>query len=251
MKASGNLFEISSAIQGEGLLVGERQIFVRFLGCNLSCRFCDTPASKGKDRYCRIERRPGFRDFLRAKNPVGVDKVIEAMDFLKGWGDLHHSVSLTGGEPLLQPDFLGSLARELHRMGWKIYLETNGTLPTHLEGCIDLIDIISMDWKLPSSTGQRDYSREHLGFLRVAKDKGVFVKAVITSETKPIEVERALWMIERTDADIPLVLQPVTPHGSVRKRPSPAFLLQLQSIAKSRLRNVRVIPQTHKLMGQK
>lgn len=231
--------------------MGERQIFVRFLGCNLSCRFCDTPASKGKEPYCYMERRPGFRDFFRVRNPVGIDRVLEVVGSLKGRSGLHHSVSLTGGEPLLQVDFLMGLARELRHLGWEIYLETNGTLPRNLEDCIHLTDIISMDWKLPSSTGQRDYSREHLEFLRLAWEKVVFVKAVITSDTKPLELEKMVEMIEGVDADIPLVLQPVTPHGSVRRQPSATFLLQLQSIAKSRLKTVRIIPQIHKLIGEK
>ena len=40
------IVEIFSSIQGEGLLVGRRQIFVRFAGCNLDCNYCDTEDSK-------------------------------------------------------------------------------------------------------------------------------------------------------------------------------------------------------------
>ena len=39
------LVEIFSAIQGSGVLVGQRHIFIRFLGCHIKCAFCDTPAT--------------------------------------------------------------------------------------------------------------------------------------------------------------------------------------------------------------
>lgn len=40
------IFEVFSSIQGEGKLIGRRQIFIRFAGCNLDCVYCDTPESK-------------------------------------------------------------------------------------------------------------------------------------------------------------------------------------------------------------
>ena len=39
------LLEVFSSLQGEGTHLGERQIFVRFGGCNLCCDYCDEPGS--------------------------------------------------------------------------------------------------------------------------------------------------------------------------------------------------------------
>ena len=41
-----HLVEVFSSFQGEGLYVGQRQLFIRFAGCNLRCRFCDTEAAQ-------------------------------------------------------------------------------------------------------------------------------------------------------------------------------------------------------------
>ena len=45
-KNQSYLSEVFSSIQGEGLYVGDRHLFVRFAGCNLNCQYCDTPDSR-------------------------------------------------------------------------------------------------------------------------------------------------------------------------------------------------------------
>ncbi|HRM60154.1 MAG TPA: 4Fe-4S cluster-binding domain-containing protein, partial [Megamonas funiformis] len=57
---------------------------------------------------------------------------------------LHHSISITGGEPLLFTDFIRALAQKVKQFNVPLFLETNGTLPQQLEKVIDIIDIISM-----------------------------------------------------------------------------------------------------------
>ena len=57
------IIEVFSSIQGEGLLIGRRQIFVRFAGCNLNCNYCDTPESRkstaGTEYNCgRTSQKP-------------------------------------------------------------------------------------------------------------------------------------------------------------------------------------------------
>ena len=57
------IVELFSSLQGEGLLVGERQVFVRFAGCNLECAYCDTPAARSAPPTCRVEATPGAQDW--------------------------------------------------------------------------------------------------------------------------------------------------------------------------------------------
>ena len=243
-----SLVEIFSAIQGEGLWVGYRQIFVRFLGCDLHCDWCDTPATHTKVRDCRVEVTPGRRDFKTVPNPQTVNQLLDLILPLNRFK--HHSVSLTGGEPLLYAPFLREFLPKLRETGLKIYLETHGGLPQKLAAVIDLIDIVSMDIKLPSSYGGEDLLDVHRQFLEISSQKELYVKIVLTGNTKTEELADAARMMAATNADAPLVLQPVTPYGKVRKVPSPEQLLNWQELCLQYLPNVRVIPQTHKIIGQ-
>lgn len=239
-----NLVEVMSSIQGEGLFVGCRQIFIRFLGCNLACPYCDTPASFTASRQCRVERKAGARDFYTVENPINPAQLLQIVQNF----DLanHHSLSFTGGEPLLHAAFLQEFIPLLRGKGPLAFLESNGTLPDRLQEVIDLLDIISMDIKLTGNTVWEDHAR----FLAIARQKTVYVKTVVLEDTSDEQIVRASELIAGEDAGITLILQPVTPYGSIRKSPGPARMLELQDLALRRLRDVRVIPQTHKIMGQ-
>ena len=247
--AEGHIYEIFSGIQGEGLLVGERQIFVRFAGCNLNCAYCDTPAARVATDTCRIEHTAGLRDFTAAENPLTGSEVARYVERLETSPRTHHSVALTGGEPLVQPQFAASVARQLKENGFRIFLETNGSLVDGLSGVLPFADIVSMDVKLPGTTKGPNLFAEHELFLRKAASTEVYAKVVLSSITSTAEVVQAAEIIQAVDSAIPLVLQPVTPQSNVLP-PSTAQVLQWQTQCRLRLHSVRVIPQCHKIMGQ-
>ncbi len=137
--------EIFSSIQGEGPYVGIRQIFLRLPKCNLTCPYCDTKTAI--QQQFQIETVPGSRHFDVMENPVPLDKLLEVLqtyDFSE-----HHSLSVTGGEPLLWANELRILLPLVKEKRLKIYLETNGTLPDQLLQILPMVDVISMDIKLP------------------------------------------------------------------------------------------------------
>ena len=242
-----NLVEVFSSIQGEGLLVGLRQIFIRFHGCNLKCNYCDTefvtvPFS------CRLEGTPGRGDFLEVTNPVLLERVISHLDgWQRGWPGIHHSISITGGEPLLSHEMLMEWLPELRRI-LPIYLETNGVLPSALAPIIEMLDHISMDIKLPSTSGCTDLWEKHEQFLRLAAQKDVYVKIVAGHETEDWEIQRAGETVAAVDRRIPFIIQPVTlKNGQIGV--SAIRMLEFQEVACRYLANVRVIPQTHKFAG--
>ena len=214
--------EIFSSIQGEGLYVGEEQVFVRFSGCNLSCKFCD-------------ERKK--RDFLEYTSDEVIEKVIN---------EGRKTVAFTGGEPLLQTDFLKDILLVLKEKDLSIYLETNGTLKDELLEVLDYIDVISMDIKLPSSTGCVPYWRTHAMFLKEAIKKEVFVKSIVTPETISRDVEKAVSIVKSLDENIPFIIQPVSYNGNIEKV---SLLGDFFDSARGRLNNVRIIPQVHKILG--
>lgn len=242
------IVEIFSSIQGEGLLVGARQIFIRFFPCNLSCRYCDTPTEESEISYCMVEKTPGARDFHRISNPVDTSVLNEAIAGLQGFKGLHHSISLTGGEPLLQVGFLKAWLPDIGQR-FRLYLETNGTLYEALKEVIDHIDIIAMDIKLPETAGIEPRWEDHYWFLKTAMKKRVFVKVVVSAVTKTAEFLKAAEMVGKLDRDIPFIIQPVTPTGKAGEAADQKLLIEFHRMAAGFVNQARIIPQTHKMMG--
>lgn len=235
--------EIFSSIQGEGPYVGVRQIFLRLPKCNLTCPYCDTDTKVPE--MLRLETMPGSRNFKKIKNPVPLSQLLELMQTYNF--SHHHSVSVTGGEPLLWARELHDFLPLINEKRLKVYLETNGTMPNELLEVLPMIDIISMDIKLPF-TG-RSFWNEHESFLSYSQKKEVFVKIVVNEKTPLKDLETARDLIAGVGSDIITILQPVTKTGEI-STPQPFQLLEWQSLFLKKLSNVRVIPQTHVMLGQ-
>lgn len=235
MKVKG-IAEVFSSIQGEGLYVGEYQVFVRFAGCNLKCRYCDTGNLTSKD--------------------ISIKALTAKINSLYA-GKKCHSISITGGEPLVDTDNLKILLNALRKLKYKVYLETNGSLPLNLKRVIKYIDYLSMDIKLPSAAGlKRALWESHYSFLKIAnkklgKNRRLFVKMVITSDVKITEFKKAITIIKKVNREIPLIIQPVTPVNKIKKRVKGKDIIKLLETAKHSLEHVLVIPQIHKILGVK
>lgn len=225
--------DVFSSIQGEGIFLGAKQIFIRFKKCNLSCVFCDEPRNRETREY----------------SPSELTNEIKFLELSEG---PHHSVSLTGGEPLLYSEFLKMFLPLLKKEGVKTYLETNGTLPAELAKVIDLVDIIAMDFKLPSATLEREFWNEHFEFLKIATKKQVFVKAVVTPNTIREDIEKTIALIKRVKINIPLILQPATPVKPWDRNMDKDTMFKFLEIGlENNVDNIRVIPQIHKILNVK
>jgi len=246
-----NLVEIFSSVQGEGLYVGAPTVFVRFGGCDLRCSWCDTPDSWLPASRCRIEHDPGSRRFREVACPLSVEDADEAIASLRpGTGDF---VSLTGGEPLLQPAPLGELAERLRARGLRVYLETHGLEADALAMVCGGMDVVSMDWKLASDVRRESDGKSgevapfhdaHQRFLELAARRTeTFVKIVVTTQSSDEEIAEACRRIAATAPSTPLVLQPVTPFAKVREAPAADRLLALVRRCREQLETVRLVPR--------
>ena len=130
--------EIFHSIQGEGLLTGVPSVFIRTSGCNLRCRWCDTPYTSW--------------------SPEGTERSVdEIMAEIAGFSSRH--AVITGGEPMLMKD-LPDLTETLGAAGYHVTIETAGTVYTDLR-----CDLASISPKLSNSTPWTEedgkYARNH------------------------------------------------------------------------------------------
>ena len=247
MNDSTYIKEIFSSIQGEGFLAGRRQIFIRLTECNLDCLYCDT--SHEKSEICLVETTPGSATFNQLHQPISLNQVLNILqNWLASLPGAHHSVSFTGGEPLLSSDILSTWLPEIRKL-LPIHLETNGTMYLALQQVIQNVDFISMDMKLPSTSGCTEHLWDlHRLFLQAAHKQNVSVKIVVGDETDGGEIYQVCDIIASIDRAIPLFLQPVTlSDGGVGI--NAGHILRLQEQAASLLPDVRVIPQMHRIFG--
>ena len=102
--------EIFYSVQGEGSTVGVPSVFVRFFGCNLRCKWCDTAyASRENGSFTETD-------------------VNVLVSCIKDFGESVRNVVLTGGEPRFQSELpLFTLTKQLKEIGCRIEMETNGT----------------------------------------------------------------------------------------------------------------------------
>ena len=152
--------EMFLTLQGEGVNAGARAVFVRFSGCNLwsgrekdrataVCRFCDTD-------FVGVDGAGGGRFGDAAA-------VVRAVEAHWGGGRDHRFVVLTGGEPMLQLD--DALVTALHEAGFRIAIESNGTLPVH-----PMIDWVCISPKAGSEVVQRSGDELKLVWPQVGLD---------------------------------------------------------------------------------
>ena len=184
MKDEGFIHEVFFSFQGEGIHVGRLQLFIRFAGCSLGCRYCDSVPARTHPTEFSIEGGA-------VSNPVAAKDLFNRVrGLIEGVKGLH-AISITGGEPLEQPAFLESLLRLRPSWGVPVYLETNGLHPDAAESIFPLVDIISLDIKLPSLCAEDDFLALYDKTLPAAAGRELFCKVVVADGMDRIEFGRA------------------------------------------------------------
>lgn len=164
--------EIFASVQGEGASIGTPSTFLRLALCNLRCRWCDTAYTWDWTRFDRAASTLPLE-------PAAVAAAVLALP--------PRNLVVTGGEPLLQRRQLGPLLETLRAAGFRIEVETNGTVAPG--PAAHLFDQFNVSPKLAHS-GNEGLRRIVPGVLRAfAEDPRAWFKFVIAEPADLAEVE--------------------------------------------------------------
>ncbi len=242
--------EIFSSVQGEGPYVGERQLFVRFAHCHLKCAYCDTTMTTA-DGKCHVEQSPGSPAVDLLDNPVSIEAMMTAFKHVLPQAR-HKAISFTGGEPLLYHQFLAQLfptIKDVYGERPWLYLETSGTQPEFLQSVLPWTDVIAMDFKLPSTTKEAPRYKDHAEFLKMAQTNRnceLFIKLIFDETTTDEEWDCVKATLN--DSTLPIFLQPVTDLKTNTIQVPAKAILKAEETLSGFFHNVRVVPQTHKMV---
>jgi len=204
--------EIFKSLQGEGSLIGVPTVFVRFVGCNLDCEWCDT-------RYAR-----------EGGEEMSMDVILERVE-----REACPFVSLTGGEPLMQ-DGVIQLINALLDDSYHVTVETNGSVA--LDALPDSEDLlISMDVKGPSSGMSDRMMHDNIEFLSEHDQ----LKFVIADRVDYLFAKKVL---RDREVRCPVIMTPV---GGLDLKPLAEWVVQ-DSNELLRGNIVQVLPQLHKVI---
>ncbi|GAB7140758.1 7-carboxy-7-deazaguanine synthase QueE [Deferribacterales bacterium RsTz2092] len=166
-----NVVSIFDSIQGEGRYVGARQLFVRLAGCPLACPYCDTDHTAPQDSEVSAQ---DLAELLTTQFQV----------------KLYHSISITGGEPLLYPDFLRQLAKILHTYEARLFLETSGYDTQALLNIAGCFDYLSVDLKWNISPFE-EHTHKLLKVISKLGTKKAYIKI-------PLPIEGGLEIVQQS-----------------------------------------------------
>lgn len=162
-----------------------------------------------------------------------------------------HSFSLTGGEPLLNADFIKYFMEEY---SLKCLLETNGSLPSEIEKIVDYLSYASVDIKLPEHKAVSDWENlfnRELESLNLLIEEGIntYCKVVVLPGTSEDEIGWIASQIKQgvlKSSKLSMVLQPASPIEDWVYCQSK--LLRISEETGKHL-DVLTIPQVHKLLN--
>ncbi|MEC2073654.1 7-carboxy-7-deazaguanine synthase QueE [Alkalihalophilus marmarensis] len=216
-------------IQGEGMVIGQKTMFVRTGGCDYRCSWCDSAFTwdgTGKSNLMTAE------EIIKQLKEIG--------------GDRFSHVTISGGNPAIHQG-IGKLVSSLKSLGIKTAVETQGSL--WQEWMMEVSDV-TISPKPPSSKMETDYDKLDYYIVRL-KDQHVSMKVVVFNEE---DLEYAKHIHERYP-EIPMYLQ--VGNDEVESVENDSLISHLldryewlidQAVASETLNDVKVLPQLHTLV---
>jgi 7-carboxy-7-deazaguanine synthase len=195
-KKGDGLPEIFYSIQGEGTNIGRPAVFLRLGLCNLHCSWCDTKYTwdwntfKPEEQLLELPWEELAREILKYNR---------------------HYLVITGGEPLIQQEYLLPLCENLKGRGFDIEFETNGTI-IPVPRLVDLVYHWSVSPKLANSGNDRSLSEaancyrffnslSACHFKYVVRNQADFAEVQDLAGKYNIASEKIILMPEATDRE--------------------------------------------------
>jgi organic radical activating enzyme len=258
--SSAPVLEVFASIQGEGSFVGEPQVFLRLRGCPLRCRWCDTPGSwrLAAEQTARVDPAHG----IARREPAWASPFQAACWICECEPGAPRTVSVTGGEPLLWPEFVLGLRPMLGAR--RIHLETGGAHPRTLGRVIDRVDHVSLDLKPDldldppeevagagtdeaSPRTPAEWRAARRASLALVADRDACAKIVVSGERVAADFAPLLDEVEDCAPRVRVILTPATAMGA-SSAPPMQLVLAVAELARDRDLDVRVVPQVHRLL---
>jgi 7-carboxy-7-deazaguanine synthase len=230
--------EIFTSIEGEGIFVGKKTLFIRLSGCHLKCRWCDTryalPLDSGIDYYVEEIK----------------DQIVKELQ------PFTYKVNFTGGEPLLQTEAVIQLADFIKRhTNLKTYIESSCFDSELFSEILPYMDICKIEFKTEDSKVVEDEHYNNLLLnefrcleLAVQYNKTTYIKIVVTNSTKLDSFKNLVYNIPKKIRTSDIMGFIIQPSDSI-DQPTFSKLLDTYDIVQPIFPEVRIIPQLHKVIG--
>ena len=237
-KARARVSEIFTSIEGEGIFVGKKTLFIRFSGCHLKCRWCDTkyalPLDSGTDYQ--------------------IDEIKDLI--IKELQPFTYKVNFTGGEPLLQTEAVIGLADFIKKQtNLKTYMESSCFDSELFSKILPYIDICKVEFKTDDSkvVENEEYDNLLLNEIRclelaVESNKATYIKIVVTNSTNLESFKNLVYNISKKIKPSDILGFIIQPSFGI-DQPTSNKLLDTYDIVQPMFPEVRIIPQLHKEIG--
>lgn len=237
-KARARVSEIFTSIEGEGIFVGKKTMFIRLSGCHLKCRWCDTkyalPLDSGTDYQ--------------------IDEIKDVI--IKELRPFTYKVNFTGGEPLLQTEAVIELADFIKKQtNLKTYMESSCFDSELFSKVLPYIDICKVEFKTDDSNVVEDEEYDNLLLneircleLAVESNKATYIKIVVTNSTNLESFKNLVYKISKRIKPSDILGFIIQPSFGI-DQPTVNKLLDTYDIVEPMFPEVRIIPQLHKEIG--
>jgi organic radical activating enzyme len=237
-KARARVSEIFTSIEGEGVFIGKKTLFIRLSGCHLKCRWCDTKYALSLDSGTDYQ----------------IDEIKDLI--IKELRPSTYKVNFTGGEPLLQTEAVIELADFIKKQtNLKTYIESSCFDSELFSKVLPYIDICKIEFKTDDSNVVEDQEYDNLLLneikcleLAVESNKATYIKIVVTNSTNLESFKNLVYNISKKIKPSDILGFIIQPSFGI-DQPTVNKLLDTYDIVQPMFPEVRIIPQLHKEIG--